>query len=41
MTYSSALYKNENETLEQAQINKYKNIIDIVNPKDICRKRYL
>ncbi|MDN9002737.1 hypothetical protein Q0N14_01985 [Francisella tularensis subsp. mediasiatica] len=34
-------YKNENETLEQAQINKYKNIIDIVNPKDICRKRYL
>ncbi|AJC49363.1 class I SAM-dependent methyltransferase [Allofrancisella guangzhouensis] len=27
MTYSSAIFKNQNETLEQAQINKYTNII--------------
>ncbi|AIT09976.1 cyclopropane-fatty-acyl-phospholipid synthase [Candidatus Francisella endociliophora] len=34
MTYSSALYKSENETLEQAQINKYQNIIDKLDKKD-------
>ncbi|MBK2357714.1 SAM-dependent methyltransferase [Francisella hispaniensis] len=34
MTYSSALYKNQNETLEQAQINKYKNIVDKLDKKD-------
>ncbi|MDE4980554.1 class I SAM-dependent methyltransferase, partial [Francisella tularensis subsp. holarctica] len=28
------MYKNENETLEQAQINKYKNIIDKFDKKD-------
>lgn len=28
MTYSSALFKNENETLEQAQNNKYDRILD-------------
>lgn len=34
MTYSSALYKSEDETLEQAQINKYQNIIDKLDKKD-------
>ncbi|MED7819438.1 MULTISPECIES: cyclopropane-fatty-acyl-phospholipid synthase family protein [unclassified Francisella] len=34
MTYSSALYKNANETLEQAQINKYQNIIDKFGKKE-------
>ncbi|MDE5014612.1 class I SAM-dependent methyltransferase, partial [Francisella tularensis subsp. holarctica] len=34
MTYSSALYKNENETLVQSQINKYKYIIDKFDKKD-------
>lgn len=28
MTYSSALYKSENETLEQAQMNKYDRIVE-------------
>ncbi|KEI34706.1 cyclopropane-fatty-acyl-phospholipid synthase [Francisella sp. W12-1067] len=31
MTYSSAMFKNQNETLEQAQINKYSNIISKFN----------
>ncbi|AJI46440.1 class I SAM-dependent methyltransferase [Francisella philomiragia] len=34
MTYSSAMYKNQDETLEQAQINKYKNIIDKFDRKN-------
>jgi cyclopropane-fatty-acyl-phospholipid synthase len=34
MTYSAALYKNEAETLEQAQINKYQNIIDKLDNKN-------
>ncbi|QLE79551.1 class I SAM-dependent methyltransferase [Francisella sp. Scap27] len=34
MTYSSALYKDESETLEQAQINKYNNIIKTFDKKD-------
>jgi cyclopropane-fatty-acyl-phospholipid synthase len=34
MTYSSALYKNNNETLEQAQINKYSNILKTFDKKD-------
>ncbi len=34
MTYSSAMYKNQTETLEQAQINKYKNIIDKFDKKN-------
>lgn len=33
MTYSSALYENYDETLEQAQINKYKNILKSFNKK--------
>ena len=28
MTYSSALFKSDNETIEQAQINKYQNIVN-------------
>jgi cyclopropane-fatty-acyl-phospholipid synthase len=31
MTYSSAICQNSNETLEQAQINKYKRIIDVLD----------
>jgi cyclopropane-fatty-acyl-phospholipid synthase len=34
MTYSSALYKDPLETLEQAQINKYKNIVSKFDKKD-------
>jgi cyclopropane-fatty-acyl-phospholipid synthase len=33
MTYSSALYKNNDETLKQAQINKYENIINKFDKK--------
>jgi cyclopropane-fatty-acyl-phospholipid synthase len=33
MTYSSAIFKNKNETLEVAQKNKYQRIIDTVKPK--------
>jgi cyclopropane-fatty-acyl-phospholipid synthase len=32
MTYSSALYKGEGESLEQAQYNKYDRIIDKIDP---------
>lgn len=32
MTYSSAIFKNKNETLEQAQKNKYQRIIDTIKP---------
>ena len=33
MTYSSALFKNKDDTLEEAQKNKYQRIIDTINPK--------
>ena len=33
MTYSSAMFKNKDESLEQAQKNKYQRIIDTINPK--------
>lgn len=33
MTYSSALYKDENEPLTQAQYNKYDRILDVLNMK--------
>lgn len=33
MTYSSALFKNKNESLEDAQKNKYQRIIDTIGPK--------
>ncbi len=33
MTYSSALFKHEHESLESAQINKYQRIIDTLNIK--------
>lgn len=33
MSYSSALFKQENETLEQAQLNKYDRMIDMLNIK--------
>ena len=33
MTYSSALFKNKEESLENAQKNKYQRIIDTINPK--------
>ena len=29
MTYSSALFKNENQDLYDAQINKYKNLTEL------------
>lgn len=31
MSYSAAIYKNENETLEQAQLNKYDRMIDCLD----------
>lgn len=34
MTYSSAIFKNKDDSLEQAQKNKYQRIIDTINPKD-------
>ena len=34
MTYSSALYKNNDETLEKAQLNKYSNIINTFDKKE-------
>jgi cyclopropane-fatty-acyl-phospholipid synthase len=33
MSYSSALFKSENESLEQAQLNKYDRMIDMLNIK--------
>ena len=33
MTYSSAMFNNKDETLEEAQKNKYQRIIDTINPK--------
>jgi len=33
MTYSSAIFKNRNLSLEKAQINKYKSLIDLANIK--------
>lgn len=33
MTYSSAIFNSKHDTLEQAQINKYKNIVNILNIK--------
>lgn len=33
MTYSSALFQNEGESLEEAQKNKYQRIIDTIKPK--------
>ncbi len=34
LTYSSAIYKNQNENLETAQKNKYENLINLLNIKD-------
>ena len=34
MTYSSAIFKNADESLEQAQKNKYQRIIDTIKPKN-------
>ena len=34
LTYSSAVYKNTNDTLETAQKNKYQKLIDLLNIKD-------
>ena len=33
MTYSSAIFKNKDESLEEAQKNKYQRIIDTIKPK--------
>tara|TARA_E500000331_G_scaffold313362_1_gene321962 strand:- start:242 stop:1423 length:1182 start_codon:yes stop_codon:yes gene_type:complete len=33
LTYSSAIYENENDTLEEAQKNKYKKLINLLNVK--------
>jgi cyclopropane-fatty-acyl-phospholipid synthase len=34
LTYSSALYENQNDSLETAQKNKYQKLIDLLNIKD-------
>ena len=34
LTYSSAIYENENDTLEIAQKNKYQKLIDLLNVKN-------
>ena len=34
LTYSSAVYENENDSLETAQNNKYQKLIDLLNVKD-------
>ena len=34
LTYSSAVYENENDSLEMAQKNKYQKLIDLLNVKD-------
>ena len=34
LTYSSAVYENQNDSLETAQKNKYKKLIDLLNVKD-------
>ena len=34
LTYSSAIYKNESEDLEEAQKNKYQKLIELLNVKD-------
>ena len=34
LTYSSAVYENENDSLEIAQKNKYQKLIDLLNVKD-------
>tara|TARA_B100001564_G_scaffold298886_1_gene265130 strand:- start:245 stop:1426 length:1182 start_codon:yes stop_codon:yes gene_type:complete len=34
LTYSSAIYKNDNDDLETAQKNKYQKLIDLLNIKD-------
>ena len=34
LTYSSAVYENQNDSLETAQKNKYQKLIDLLNIKD-------
>ena len=34
LTYSSAVYENENDSLEIAQKNKYQKLINLLNVKD-------
>ena len=34
LTYSCGIFNSPNETLEKAQINKYNNLINLVNPKN-------
>ena len=38
LTYSSAIYNNENDDLETAQKNKYQKLINLLNVKD--RKKF-
>ena len=34
LTYSSAIFENENQTLSEAQNNKYQKLINLIKPKD-------
>lgn len=34
MSYSSALFKNENESMVDAQLNKYQSMLDLISPKN-------
>ena len=37
LTYSSAIFENEKNNLEQAQINKYNKLVNLIKPKPGCR----